>query len=88
MPVEVVDAAGEPVVVDERCVVSAPPSQVRIAGRVRPVSAWTGPWPARERWWDPARARSRFRFQMVTDDGRAYLLTLEGRIWHAEATYD
>jgi protein ImuB len=88
VPVEVVDAAGEPVVVDERCVVSAPPRQVRIAGRVRPVSAWTGPWPARERWWDPARARSRFRFQMVTDDGRAYLLTLEGKLWHAEATYD
>jgi protein ImuB len=88
VPAEVVDASGEPVVVDGRGVVSAPPHRVQVAGRVRPVRAWTGPWPARERWWDPATARTRFRFQVVTDDGLAHLLTLEGGGWHVEATYD
>lgn len=87
VPAEVVDASGEPVAVDERCAVSAPPHRVRIGGRSHPVAAWAGPWPAREHWWDPAQARHRFRFQVCTEDGRAHLLILEGGRWHAEAGY-
>jgi protein ImuB len=51
------------------------------------VTAWTGPWPARERWWDPAGARRRARFQVVTDGG-AYLLVVEGGAWYVEGGYD
>jgi protein ImuB len=52
------------------------------------VTAWTGPWPVAERWWDPDQARRLVRFQMVTDEGRAYLLALEGGRWQVEGVYD
>jgi protein ImuB len=87
LPAAVTGADGAPVMVNARLAVSAPPCHVEIAGRRLPVTAWTGPWPARERWWDPARARRRARFQAVTDDGQAHLLVFEGGRWHAEAGY-
>ncbi|HEU5159571.1 MAG TPA: DNA polymerase Y family protein [Streptosporangiaceae bacterium] len=75
--------------VDARCAVSAPPAHVAVAGGPpRRVTAWTGPWPVGERWWDPGQARRLARFQVVTDDGRAYLLMLEGGLWRVEAVYD
>ena len=52
------------------------------------VVAWAGPWLADERWWDPPAHRRRARFQVVTADGRAHLLAIEGGCWWAEATYD
>jgi protein ImuB len=88
LPTTVTDAGGAPVTVSARCVVSAPPCQVEISGRLLPVTAWTGPWPARERWWDPARVRRRARFQVLTSDGRAHLLLVEGGRWYVEASYD
>jgi protein ImuB len=87
LPVTVTDADGAPVLVDNRCAVSAPPCQLEISGSRLPVTTWTGPWPARERWWDPARTRRRARFQVVTSDGRAHLLVFEGGHWHVEAGY-
>ena len=88
LPAKVTDANGAPVVVSSRCAVSAPPCHVEIAGRLLPVTAWTGPWPSREHWWDPVRNRRRARFQIVTGDGRAHLLVVEGGRWHVEAGYD
>lgn len=87
LPAAVTDAGGAPVTVDARCAVSAPPHHVEIAGRRLRVTAWTGPWPARERWWDLARTRRRARFQVITDDGGAHLLVVEGSHWYAEAGY-
>ena len=87
LPVVVTDAEGAPVLVDARCAVSAPPYEVEFEGRRRTVTAWAGPWPARERWWDPDRARRRARFQVVTDDDQAHLLVFEGGHWHVEADY-
>ncbi|GAA3218238.1 DNA polymerase Y family protein [Actinocorallia longicatena] len=85
---EVTDADGAPVVVSARSVVSAPPAFVeRSRSRPQPVTAWTGPWPCVERWWDPDEARRRARFQLVTEQG-AYLLTVEGGVWTVEAIYD
>ncbi|GAA2611332.1 DNA polymerase Y family protein [Actinomadura fulvescens] len=85
----VTDAAGTPVVVSARCTVSAPPALVSFGGGpAAAVTSWTGPWPVDERWWDPARARRRARFQVVTDDGRAFLLAVEGGRWQVEAAYD
>jgi protein ImuB len=87
LPATVTDPAGAPVQVSARCEVSGPPAQVSVGdGPPARVTAWTGPWPARERWWDPARSRRRARFQVVTDTA-AYLLTVEGGRWHAEAVY-
>ncbi|MFF5262700.1 DNA polymerase Y family protein [Actinomadura viridis] len=88
-PAEVLDAAGAPVTVSARCAVSAPPARLAVrGGPAEAVTAWTGPWPADERWWDPEHARRRARFQVVTGDGRAYLLAVEGGRWHVEAVYD
>ncbi|MEV5751066.1 DNA polymerase Y family protein [Actinoallomurus sp. NPDC052308] len=87
LPVRVTGADGAPVTVSARCVVSAPPHQIEVDGRVLPVTAWAGPWPARERWWDPARFRRRARFQVVTADGGARLLVVEGGRWYIEADY-
>ncbi|GGV24194.1 DNA polymerase [Actinomadura cremea] len=88
VPVRLVDAAGADVVVSARGAVSAPPAALVAGDEPVAVVAWAGPWPADERWWDPERARRRARFQVVTGDGAAYLVTVEGGRWHVEAAYD
>lgn len=52
------------------------------------VTAWAGPWPVDERWWDGPRARHVYRVQAIDEAGRAWLLLLEGGRWSAEAQYD
>ncbi len=89
VPVEVLDVAGRPVQVGGRGLASAPPARVALAGRPpRAVTAWAGPWPSEERWWDGERRRRRARLQVVLDDGSAHLLAVEGGTWWLEATYD
>ncbi|MDQ3897022.1 MAG: DNA polymerase Y family protein, partial [Actinomycetota bacterium] len=52
------------------------------------VTAWAGPWPVDERWWDAEAHRRQARWQVVTADGAAHLLSqCDGR-WAVEATYD
>ena len=95
-PVHVLSHLGEPVSVDERGSLSAPPA--RFSGgsgaRTRDVTAWAGPWPLDERWWASgsgtalAARRRVHRFQVVDADGVAWLLVLEGDYWVAEARYD
>lgn len=89
LPANLVDAAGEPVAVTGRNAVSAAPDllTVRTDGGPARVTGWTGPWPAEEFWWDPAR-RVRFaRFQVTTEDGRAWLLFVRDERWWAEGRY-
>jgi protein ImuB len=62
---EVRDASGATVGVTGRHAVTAPPAELSIGGKRRPVLAWAGPWPVDERWWDAAAARRRARFQVV-----------------------
>ncbi|HEV2760193.1 MAG TPA: DNA polymerase Y family protein [Acidimicrobiales bacterium] len=52
------------------------------------VTAWAGPWPVDERWWDDAAHHRRARWQVVTAGGTAHLLSQEGDRWEVEATYD
>lgn len=90
-PVEVLDAEGRAVEVDHRGAVSAPPVLLRseaAGGLAREVAAWAGPWPADERWWDPAAHRRRARFQVVLADGTATLVTREAGRWWLEALYE
>ena len=83
------DAAGEPVVVSARLAVSAPPAWLAIGtGQPAEITGWTGPWPVDERWWAPAEARRRARFQVCLTDGSALLLAVEGGRWLVEAIYD
>jgi protein ImuB len=90
--IEVQDARGRPVAVDERGELSAPPAAMltgsTTSGARRTVTAWAGPWPLEERWWDAASARSAHRFQAVDGEGVAWLLVLDGEGWWAEGRYD
>ncbi|CAN5498786.1 DNA polymerase Y family protein [soil metagenome] len=87
--IAVQDARGRPVAVDERGELSAPPSaMLTSSGARRSITAWGGPWPLEERWWDAAAARSTHRFQAVDGEGVAWLLVLDGEGWWAEGRYD
>ncbi len=85
---DVTDEAGTAVTVTGRCVVSAAPAWLAADGEppLR-ITAWAGPWPLSERWWDPAAARRRARFQLLTGDGRAWLAAVQDGRWLIEAAY-
>ncbi|MEO8094224.1 MAG: DNA polymerase Y family protein [Pseudolysinimonas sp.] len=83
------DARGRAVGVDERGELSASPAvMVSQTGAQRELTAWAGPWPIDERWWDSAAARTASRFQVVDGDGMAWLLVLDADGWWAEGCYD
>ena len=85
---EVTDDAGEIVTITGRCAVSAAPARLAVPGEPpRRVTGWAGPWPLSERWWDPAAARRQARFQLATDDGRAWLAVVQDGRWLIEAGY-
>ncbi|MGI8792079.1 MAG: DNA polymerase Y family protein [Acidimicrobiales bacterium] len=86
---DVRDGDGGEVLVTGRGMISASPATVAIAGARRSsVTAWAGPWPVDERWWDTSSHRRKARLQVVTDDGTAHLLAVDGGRWWLEATYD
>ncbi|MFC6355600.1 Y-family DNA polymerase [Luethyella okanaganae] len=101
--VGLLDDRGKPIEVDERGTLSGTPAVLSPTGEQdehRRLRAWAGPWPVVERWWDPTSARLLSRFQVVDDDGIAWLLVCERgggagetpdagiRQWWAEARYD
>ncbi|MFT4220048.1 MAG: DNA polymerase Y family protein, partial [Microbacterium sp.] len=89
---EVRDAAGRPVVVDERGGLSAVPAVLALrqaqGPRQREIEAWAGPWPVSERGWDAARARRAHRFQLVDTEQVAWLVVHEAGAWTVEGVYD
>jgi protein ImuB len=86
---ELCDDEGRLVAVSARGELSSPPVSLALAGgRPRLVTAWAGPWPAEERWWDAGSTRRRARIQLCLDDQTAHLAVLEGAKWWIEATYD
>ncbi len=88
-PARVIDAAGMPVTVTGRAAVSASPDALAVGDSPwRAITAWAGPWPVTERWWDEQNATRRARFQLVTDDGIAWLAAVELGRWQIEARYD
>jgi protein ImuB len=87
--VTVEDVRGAQVSVTERGVLSASPAVIVSAtGARRDLTAWAGPWPLEERWWDPKSARTAQRFQVVDASGEAWLLVLDARGWWAHGRYD
>jgi protein ImuB len=93
-PVFVYGADGSDVVVDDRGGFSSAPARFAPASGkdLRQITAWAGPWPISERWWDSEAALSASRFQVVDDRGVAWLLVLTqraaGSSWAAQARYD
>ena len=90
-PVVVLGEGGSEIEVSERGMLSGHPVWFSPTGMRKDatrVTAWAGPWPVRERWWDADAARSANRFQVVDGSGSAWLLVLEGRDWVAEGRYD
>jgi protein ImuB len=84
----VTDEAGQGITVSGRCVVSATPATLTVGmDSPRAITGWAGPWPLAERWWEPAQAVRRARFQLVTDDGRAWLAAVRDGRWQVEAGY-
>lgn len=88
VPVILTAADGGAVRVSERGRLSSAPGRLLVEGRRREIASWAGPWPVSERGWDPRRTRSADRFQVVADDGTAWLLLLNADGWWAEARYD
>ena len=89
LPIALLDARGELVAVDGRGAISASPERFAVGGgEAAPVRAWAGPWPVVERWWDAEQAKRVHRFQVVDDDGCAWLLVRDREGWWAEARYD
>src|ERR1022692_1339961 len=85
----VTDGSGSLVEVTGRGQLSGAPARVSVAGGPPvAVTAWTGPWPVPERWWDPERACRKGRFQLVTADGAAWLAVVQDGRWLIEASYD
>ena len=89
LPARVTDDAGSPVSVTGRAQLSAPPARMSAGGGPwLAITAWAGPWPVAERWWRPQAARRRARFQLVTEDGVAWLAAVQDGRWLIEARYD
>jgi protein ImuB len=89
LPAQVIDASGAPVTVTGRAVVSASPDALTTGdGPWLAITAWAGPWPVTERWWDSGHASRRARFQLVTGDGIGWLAAVEQGRWQIEARYD
>lgn len=81
-------ADGAEVRVSGRGRIACPPARLVRGGGVFAVTAWAGPWPLEERWWDPGSRRRRARLQVVLEDGSAHLLSREKGRWRLEASYD
>jgi protein ImuB len=89
LPARVVDESGAAVTVSGRAAASAPPARLSACGGPwLAVTSWAGPWPVTERWWRPASARRKARFQLVTEDGSAWLAVLQDGQWLIEARYE
>jgi protein ImuB len=84
----VLDGDGDMVAVGARGEATAEPAALVVDGRMRAIRTWAGPWPVVERGWDPARARTAHRFQVVDADQTAWLLVCEEGAWQVEGRYD
>lgn len=96
-PIQLLDAAGNTVVVTERGTMPMSPHRLRLGDDgpspgvvTRAVTAWAGPWPVDERWWDRQAHRQLVRMQLVDAAGSAYLVCFDvaGAGWFLEGVYD
>jgi protein ImuB len=85
----VTDESGASVTVSGRALISAPPAWLSAHGEPwLAITSWAGPWPVTERWWRPDSSRRQARFQLVAEDGGAWLAVVQDGQWLIEASYD
>lgn len=66
----------------------AAPATIRFpTGETEAITDYSGSWPIESRWWDPDRVVYRTRLQVVTDSGRALLLSRERGQWYLTGRY-
>lgn len=108
-PAELFDEHGRMVEVSGRGAVSAAPASLVIMsgdessgwrrGPRRAITAWAGPWPIEQHWWEPDRHRRLAQFQVLAQIEDAavgeaavgeegYLVVAEHRRWWVSARYD
>lgn len=87
-PVRLLGAAAEEVGVDERGLLDTAPARLQGARGASRITAWAGPWPNTERWWDAAAARTEHRVQAIDAEGRAWLLLRSRGQWWIEAGWE
>ena len=89
LPAGVTDGSGAEVTITARAMISAPPARLSAGGEPwLAITSWAGPWPVTERWWCPDSASRKARFQLVTEDGGAWLAAVQGGRWLIEASYE
>lgn len=91
LPVEVRDGAGAPVVtLPVGAGLSAAPRWILSGQSERQITAWAGPWPVMERWWDAAHSRFHHRIQLLDERGVGWLVSSDegSTAWVVEARYD
>jgi protein ImuB len=86
--VELRTQTGDSFFIDGRGATNGVPEVLLVSGGQLKVTAWAGPWPLDEQWWQPGSARRRARLQVVVDGGVAYLLAQEHGRWLLEGRYD
>jgi protein ImuB len=89
-PVQVLDEAGRTVVVTDRGSIPTPPARFVLDMTPATITAWAGPWPVDERWWDAESRQHLVRLQLVDAAGRAYLVcfVVAEQRWLLEGVYD
>lgn len=93
-PMRVLDALGHTVLVTERGTIPAPPTRLSLEladdSPLSVITAWAGPWPVDERWWDTTTTHQLARMQLVDSAGRAYLVCVDvaTQHWLLEGIYD
>lgn len=85
--IDLITESGESVRVTGRGELIGTPDWLIVGDTELAVDRWAGPWPADERWWDPASHRRRARMQIVLADQTAHIVVTEQQQWTIEATY-
>ena len=83
---DVLTAMGERVHVTERGDTAGTPEYFVVGRQRLRISSWAGPWPIAERFW--LNQQPRYRFQVVDEQSRAWVVLYENDEWQAEGRYD
>ncbi|GAA1542133.1 MULTISPECIES: Y-family DNA polymerase [Brevibacterium] len=87
LPIDVLAVGGRSVGARPAGLESAPFTIRFPAGATEEIVDYSGSWPVESGWWDPERATYRTRLQVVTESGRALLLSKENGQWYLTGRY-